>query len=67
MTTVGAPYSGPMCAGCMTTAATAAGAAAGLRAWMAARAPVWLTPARLKAASATLIAIAVSIAAVGSG
>jgi hypothetical protein len=56
-----------MCAQCMTTAATAAAAASGARAWAAARSPAWLTPPRLRALTVALIAIAVTAAAVGSG
>jgi hypothetical protein len=51
----------------MATAATATAAATGLRAWAAARSPEWLTAGRLRALTATLIAIAVTVAAVGSG
>jgi hypothetical protein len=56
-----------MCAQCMATAATAATAATGLRAWAAARSPVWLTAGRLRALTVVLIAIAVVAAAIGSG
>lgn len=51
----------------MTTAATAATAATGLRAWAATRGPSWLTPPRLRVATITLLSIAVAVAAVGSG
>jgi hypothetical protein len=52
-----------MCAQCMAGAATAAAAASGIRAYVAARRPSWLTPARLRRASGALIAVAV----VGAG
>jgi hypothetical protein len=56
-----------MCAQCMATAATATAAATGVRAWAAARSPAWLTPGRLRALTVTLIALAVTAAAIGSG
>jgi hypothetical protein len=56
-----------MCAQCMATAATATAAATGVRAWAAARSPAWLTPRRLRALTIALMAIAVAVAAVGSG
>jgi hypothetical protein len=56
-----------MCAQCMATAATATAAATGVRAWAAARSPAWLTAGRLRALTVTLIAIAMTAAAVGSG
>lgn len=52
-----------MCAQCMAAAATTAAAATGIRAWLAARRPDWLTPARLRRLSAGLLAAAV----VGAG
>jgi hypothetical protein len=51
----------------MATAATAVTAATGMRAWLAARAGAWLTPARLRRASAVLIVIAVAATATLSG
>jgi len=51
----------------MVAAATAATAATGLRAWLALRRPRWLTPARMRRASAALIAVAMSAAATLSG
>ncbi|MEX2196815.1 MAG: hypothetical protein WD844_16175 [Thermoleophilaceae bacterium] len=48
-----------MCAQCMAAAATTAAAATGIRAWLAARKPGWLTPARLRSVSAGLLATAV--------
>ena len=56
-----------MCAQCMATAATATAAATGVRAWAAARSPVWLTAGRLHALTVALITVAVVAAAVGSG
>jgi hypothetical protein len=48
-----------MCMQCVTsatTAVTAVTAATGLRAWLVARQPQWLTPRRTKRLSAALIA-----------
>ena len=45
-----------MCAQCVLGAAAAATTATGARAWLAARAPSWLTPRRKKAFTAVLIA-----------
>ncbi len=56
-----------MCAQCMTTAAVAVGAAGGIRAWLAARAPAWLTPGRLRALTIGLLSAAVAAAGVGFG
>jgi hypothetical protein len=55
-----------MCAQCMATAATATAAATGVRAWAAARSPVWLTPRRLRLLTFALLATAVLAAAIGS-
>lgn len=44
---------------CVAGAAVAVGAASGIRAWIAAASPSWLTPTRLKAISFGLIALAV--------
>lgn len=46
-----------MCAQCMVTAATAAGAATGARLWLATRS--WVTPLVLRRATPTLLALAV--------
>jgi hypothetical protein len=51
----------------MATAATATAAATGVRAWAAARSPVWLTAGRLRVLTIALIAIALVAAAIGSG
>jgi hypothetical protein len=47
----------------MTGAATAAAAASGLRAWLSAAQPSWMTPLRLKRLTAALVAAAFVIAA----
>jgi hypothetical protein len=46
-----------MCMQCMAGAMTATAGAAGLRAWLATRAFGWLTAARLRAITITLIAV----------
>jgi hypothetical protein len=51
-----------MCAQCWATAATAVGGATGIRAWAAARRPRWLSEARLRVLTVSLLAIAVLIA-----
>jgi hypothetical protein len=56
-----------VCAQCMATAATATAAAAGVRAWAAARSPSWLTAGRLRALTVGLIAVAVTAAGIGAG
>jgi hypothetical protein len=56
-----------MCAQCMATAAVAVGAASGLRAWLAARQPAWLTARRLRAATIGLLAVALIAAGIGVG
>jgi hypothetical protein len=45
-----------MCMQCMAGAMSAGAAATGMRAWLVARAPSWLTPRRRKAITAVLIA-----------
>jgi hypothetical protein len=56
-----------MCMQCVTSATTAVTAATGLRAWLVARQPQWLTPRRKHRLSAALIAGAVLAAgAVGA-
>jgi len=52
-----------MCAQCMATAATAGAAATGLRAWIGVHQPGWITPRRLKAATAAILAAGVLAAA----
>ena len=44
---------------CAAAAAVAVGSASGLRAWVAAKQPGWLTPRRLRAVSAALVSVAV--------
>jgi hypothetical protein len=56
-----------MCAQCMATAAAAVGGASGLRAWLVAKGPVWLTPTRQKALTAVLVVTAVLVSATVSG
>lgn len=56
-----------MCAQCMVAATTAGAAATGVRAWLATRGWAWLTPARLRRASAALIGLGIAAAAVGFG
>lgn len=48
-----------MCMQCMGTAVVAVSSASGIRAYLAARRPGWVTPGRLKFASAMLMALAV--------
>jgi len=51
----------------MATAAVAVGTAGGIRAWLAARKPGWLTPLRLKRITAGLLCLAVLAAGLGFG
>lgn len=44
---------------CMATAMSAGAAATGGRVWLAAHSPSWMTPRRLKAATAAILAIGV--------
>ena len=48
-----------MCMQCAATAAVAVGSASGLRAWVAAKQPRWLTPSRLRALTVALMGVAV--------
>jgi hypothetical protein len=48
-----------MCMQCMAAAMTTGAAATGGRAWLAARSPSWMTPRRLKAATAAILTIGV--------
>jgi len=48
-----------MCMQCMMGAMSAGAAATGLRAWLIARAPVWLTPTRRRRLTAALLAAGV--------
>lgn len=56
-----------MCAQCMAAAATAAAGATGIRAWLATRGWSWLTPLRLRRATAGLLIVALGAAATLSG
>jgi hypothetical protein len=49
----------------MMAASTAAAGATGIRAWLAAKRFSWLTPARLRAVTITLIAVALITSSVG--
>jgi hypothetical protein len=48
-----------MCIQCMATAMTSGAAVTGTRAWLATRSPRWMTPRRLKAVTAALLAAGV--------
>ena len=52
-----------MCMQCAMGVMTAGAAATGTRAYLAIRSPRWLTPARMRAATITLLGIAVLVAA----
>lgn len=56
-----------MCAQCMAAAMTSTAAATGLRAWLAARSPAWLTPLRLRRITAALVGAALLSVAVFAG
>ena len=56
-----------MCAQCMASAVTVAAGASGLRVWLAAASPDWLTPLGLKRLTAVILALAVVLAGVGVG
>jgi hypothetical protein len=59
-----------MCSQCMATAMTAVGAASGVRAYLASRRFLWLTPRRLRAITVGLAVLAVAASATlvsGSG
>ena len=56
-----------MCAQCMMGAATAAAGVTGVRAWLATRGWAWLTPRRLRTATASLIVACLVGSAVGLG
>jgi len=53
-----------MCLQCMTYTATSVGAAGGIRAWVAAKNPSWLTPRRLRVLTVCLLTFAVLAAGV---
>jgi hypothetical protein len=48
-----------MCMQCMATAMTTGAAATGMRAWLATHQPGWMTPRRLKLATAAILAVGV--------
>jgi hypothetical protein len=52
-----------MCMQCMAGAMTAGAAATGSRVWLAAYAPRWLTPRRLRAITVTLLGAALLLSA----
>lgn len=52
-----------MCLQCMAGALTAGAAATGARAWIAAHAPRWMTPQRLRAVTVTLLGTALLLSA----
>jgi hypothetical protein len=56
-----------MCTQCVMGAATAAAGATGMRAWLASRRFAWMTPRRMRLASASLIAVALLAASLGLG
>jgi hypothetical protein len=48
-----------MCMQCMATAMTTGAAASGMRAWIATHQPRWMTPKRLKLATAAILTVGV--------
>lgn len=48
-----------MCMQCMATAMTTGAAATGMRAWIAAHQPSWMTPRRLKLTTAAILTVGV--------
>jgi hypothetical protein len=53
-----------MCMQCVGYAATAVGAAGGLRAWLAARQPAWLTARTMRVVTAALLTLGVLAAGI---
>ena len=53
-----------MCMQCMATAMATGAAASGIRVWLAAHRPRWLTASRLKAATVVILAAAVVAAGI---
>jgi hypothetical protein len=49
---------------CMMYAATSVGAAGGVRSWVAAKQPNWMTPRRLRILTAALLTVAVLAAGI---
>ncbi len=56
-----------MCAQCMATAATVAGGASGLRAWLAAKRFSWLSPVTLRRVTFALLVAVILVSATVSG
>lgn len=54
-----------MCGQCVTAAMTAAAGATGVRAWLAAKRPAWVTPRRLRLATVALIVAGLVVASLG--
>lgn len=54
-----------MCVQCMLTATTAGAAATGARSWLATRDYRWLTPRRLRRATAAIMLVALCVVAAG--
>jgi hypothetical protein len=52
-----------MCVQCMMSAAATVGSASGIRAWLAQQRFEWLTPRRMRYATATLFTAAVLVSA----
>jgi hypothetical protein len=48
-----------MCMQCMATAMTVGATTTGMRAWLASNSPSWMTPRRLKGATAAMLAVGV--------
>jgi hypothetical protein len=53
-----------MCMQCMATATTTLGVVGGIRAWLAASQPAWMTPRRLRVATAALLTVGVLAAGI---
>jgi hypothetical protein len=53
-----------MCIQSLATATTTLGVASGFRAWLAATRPVWMTPRRMRTATAALLTLGVLAAGV---
>jgi hypothetical protein len=56
-----------MCMQCLATATTTLGVASGFRAWLAISRPGWMTPRRLRVATAALLTLGVLAAGVRPG
>jgi hypothetical protein len=53
-----------MCLQCMATATTTLGVAGGIRAWLAASRPSWITPRRMRTATVALLTLGVLAAGI---